>query len=87
MWGDQLLFRQWFEACFGEAGSNYDGRVYNQQSATGAGGTDRRDDIGHHPMRGGPAPPGRQREDRLRFGQFSQIGLLDHVLSSNLRGP
>ena len=71
MWRDQLLFGQWFEAGFGKARSNYDGRVYNEQSATGAGGTDRRDNIGHHTMRGGSAPSGWQREDRLRFGQFS----------------
>lgn len=48
MWGHELLFGQWFESDFGKAGSNDDGRVYNQQSATGAGGPDRRDDIGHH---------------------------------------
>src|SRR5258708_5145794 len=86
MWGHQVLFGQRFEAGFGKAGSNYDSRVYNEQSATGAGGTDRRDNVGHHTMRGGSAPSGRQREDRLRFGQFSQVGLLDHVLGANLRG-
>jgi|SRR5436305_7262119 len=86
MWRDQLLFGQWFEARFGKAGSSYEGRVYNEQLATGAGGTDRCDNIWHHTMRGGSTPSGRQREDRLRFGQFSQIGLLDHVLGANLRG-
>ena len=38
MWRDQLLFGQRFEARFGKAGCSYDGRVYNEQLATGGGG-------------------------------------------------
>jgi hypothetical protein len=84
---DQLLFGQWFEAGFGQTRGDDGGRVDNDQSAAGSGGTYRGHHVRHCLMRRRPTPTRRHRQRGLCFGDLRKILFVDHVLGADLGCP